>query len=96
MVCVCEQSMKGWEDGMFPPHASFPAGYHFGNDNGNLQLLISACICAALVLFSRVLCVAELCFLCITAVEYIEPCVCLPARSKSALFLAQGGRKNRI
>ena len=28
-----DEMMKGWEDGMFPPHASFPAGYHFGNDN---------------------------------------------------------------
>merc|ERR1719352_993289 len=25
--------MQGREDGMFPPHASFPAGYHFGSDN---------------------------------------------------------------
>ena len=30
-----DESMKGWEDGMFPPHATFPAGYHFGDDNGN-------------------------------------------------------------
>jgi hypothetical protein len=29
-----DEKMKGWEDGMFPPHATFPAGYHFGNDNG--------------------------------------------------------------
>jgi len=28
-----DEKMKGWEDGMFPPHASFPAGYHFGSDN---------------------------------------------------------------
>jgi len=25
--------MKGWEDGMYPPHASFPAGYSFGDNN---------------------------------------------------------------
>ena len=30
-----DESLKGWEDGMFPPHATFPAGYHFGDDNGN-------------------------------------------------------------
>jgi hypothetical protein len=30
-----DESMKGWEDGMFPPHATFPAGYHFGDNNGN-------------------------------------------------------------
>lgn len=28
-----DEKMKGWEDGMFPPHATFPAGYHFGDDN---------------------------------------------------------------
>ena len=25
--------MKGWEEGMFPPDATFPAGYHFGDNN---------------------------------------------------------------
>ena len=25
------QVMKGWEKGMFPPDAKFPAGYHFGD-----------------------------------------------------------------
>ena len=25
------QVMKGWEKGMFPPDAKFPAGYHFGH-----------------------------------------------------------------
>jgi len=28
-----DEKMKGWEEGMFPPDATFPAGYHFGDNN---------------------------------------------------------------
>jgi len=27
------KKMNGWEDGMYPPGASFPAGYSFGDSN---------------------------------------------------------------
>lgn len=41
-----DESMKGWEDGMFPPHATFPAGYHFGDNNGN-KISGQRSLCAA-------------------------------------------------
>lgn len=41
-----DETMKGWEDGMFPPHATFPAGYHFGDDNGGAPCPAARCSAA--------------------------------------------------